>query len=224
MTDAHQNEFLPEPLPAEPFGLFCEWYATARQRRLQPNSNAMVLASVDAEGNPAARIVLCKNVVVDPGYLVFFTNYLSHKGRQLELHPSAAVVFHWDALHRQVRMSGPTLQSPVSESDEYFATRSLASRISAWASRQSEPLASRAQLEKQVDATLHRFEVAANATEASVPRPPHWGGYRLWPASIELWVEGPGRVHDRAVWTRTVKPHDEFTMKCGPWTATRLNP
>jgi len=224
MTPEQANEFLPEPLPAEPFVLFNDWYATAQQRRVQPNANAMVLATIDAQGHPAARVVLCKQIVTHPGYLVFFTNYLSHKGRQLDGHIHAAAVFHWDALHRQVRISGRTLKSPASESDEYFAMRPLASRIGAWASRQSEPLASRAQLEKQVDGMRHRFNVKADDSNGDVPRPPHWGGYRLWPESIELWVEGPGRVHDRAIWTRSVEPHDEFTMQCGAWTATRLNP
>ncbi|HYM36344.1 MAG TPA: pyridoxal 5'-phosphate synthase, partial [Steroidobacteraceae bacterium] len=156
--------------------------------------------------------------------LMFFTNYLSHKGRELEMHARAAVVFHWDGLHRQVRMSGPILKSPTKESDDYFAIRPLASRIGAWASQQSEPLASRAQLVAQVDATLKRFHLTPDADEGHVPRPPHWGGYRLWPELIELWVEGPGRVHDRAVWTRTVQSQDDFTMKCGTWSATRLNP
>jgi pyridoxamine 5'-phosphate oxidase len=224
MTEQHENEFLPEPLPAEPFALFDEWFALAHQRRLQPNANAMVLATVDMHGKPAARVVLCKQVIAQPGYLVFFTNYLSHKGQQLDRQHYAAVVFHWDGLHRQVRMTGPIVKSPQPESEEYFAMRPLSSQVGAWASKQSEPLASRAQLTAQIDAVLRRFNLAADATAGNVPRPPHWGGYRLWPDSVELWVEGPGRVHDRAVWTRTVQPRDEFTMNCGSWSATRLNP
>jgi pyridoxamine 5'-phosphate oxidase len=220
----HENEFLPEPLPADPFGLFNDWFTAARQRGLQPNPNAMVLATIDANDNPAARIVLCKYVVSQPGYLVFFTNYLSHKGRQLDRHPRAAVVFHWDGLQRQVRMTGPTLKSPPAESDAYFVSRPLPNRIGTWASRQSEPLASRARLAEQVDETMTRFAIEPNSTEGNVPRPPNWGGYRLWPETIELWVEGPGRIHDRAIWTRTVDSESEFTMSCGSWSSTRLNP
>ena len=220
----HSNEFLPEPLPSEPFSLFTNWFATARELALQPNTNAMVLATVDGVGNPAARIVLCKQVVATPGYLVFFTNYDSHKGQELTRVPHAAVVFHWDALHRQVRMSGPVLKSPQPESDEYFAKRPLDSRVGAWASHQSEPLASRAQLASQVDAVRRRFGISPHDVNAALPRPKHWGGYRLWPEAVELWVEGPGRIHDRAIWTRKLRPHDPFTLQAGPWSATRLNP
>jgi pyridoxamine 5'-phosphate oxidase len=221
---APDNEFLPEPLPREPFTLFKQWFDLAWQERLQPNANAMVLATVDGTGNPAARVVLCKHLIAQPGYLVFFTNFHSRKGEQLRIHPRAAAVFHWDALHRQVRVSGPVVKSPTNESDEYFALRPLASRIGAWASPQSEPLASRAQLTKQIDAVMRRFGIASDALEGSVPRPPHWGGYRLWPESVELWIEGPGRVHDRAQWTRKLQPRDATTFDCGDWSATRLNP
>jgi pyridoxamine 5'-phosphate oxidase len=224
MRATSNNEFLPEPLPAEPFTLFKEWFDLAWHRRLQPNANSMILATVDDQGGPAARVVLCKQLVPQPGYLAFFTNYHSHKGLQLRAHPRAAAVFHWDVMQRQVRVVGPIVKSPAQESDEYFALRPLASRIGAWASRQSEPLTSRAQLTRQVDETLQRFDLAADATQGVVPRPPHWGGYRLWPESVELWVEGPGRVHDRAVWTRKLQPQDATTFLCGEWSATRLNP
>jgi pyridoxamine 5'-phosphate oxidase len=182
-----------------------------------------VLATVDA-GIPNARVVLCKHLVADPGYLVFFTNYHSNKGRQLTAHPYATVVFHWDALHRQVRMKGRLLKSPSAESDAYFNMRPVGNRIGAWASQQSQPLSSRAQLTKQVAEIEQRFGVASTATQGTIPRPPHWGGFRLWPMSVELWIEGPGRVHDRAVWTRQLQPRDEFTFGCDAWTSTRLNP
>jgi pyridoxamine 5'-phosphate oxidase len=218
------NQFLPEPLPAGPFAIFSEWYATAHSDHVQPNPNAMVLATVDAQGAPAARVVLCKHLVADPGYVVFFTNYQSHKGQQLTTNPRAAVVFHWDALHRQVRMAGPVLKSPHSESDAYFNMRPVGNRLGAWASPQSAPLASRAKLAQQVAEVEQRFGVSSAATQGDVPRPPHWGGFRLWPETVELWIEGPGRVHDRAIWTRTLRERDEFTFACGAWLSTRLNP
>jgi pyridoxamine 5'-phosphate oxidase len=218
------NAFLPEPLSPEPFTLFTEWYDTAHRKRLQPNPNALVLATVDSKGEPHARVVLCKHLVSDPGYIVFFTNYHSHKGEHLTAHERAAAVFHWDALHRQVRMSGPAIKSPVEESDAYFNVRPLSNRIGAWASLQSKPLTSRAQLAQQVAEVEKRFGVSSQDKEGSIPRPPHWGGFRLWPDTVELWLEGPGRVHDRAVWTRKVERRDEFTFNCGVWTATRLNP
>jgi len=218
------NTFLPEPLPASPFALFTEWYETAHRQHLQPNPNAMVLATIDDQGGPDARVVLCKHLVTDPGYLVFFTNYRSQKGQQLTARPRACGVFHWDALHRQVRMTGPVLKSPDAESDAYFDMRPVGNRIGAWASQQSEPLASREQLAKQVAEVERRFGVNSNDVAGAIPRPSHWGGFRLWPDTVELWIEGPGRVHDRAVWTREVIAHNACAFNCGEWKSTRLNP
>jgi len=218
------NEFLPEPLPAEPMALFSAWFSHAAHVRSQPNPDAMVLATVDTAGRPAARVVLCKRLVADAGYVVFFTNYHSRKARELGEQPRGAGVLHWDALHRQARIEGPVVRSPATESDAYFAQRPLDSRIGAWASQQSEPLASRAQLAEQVRATSARFGVAQDATDAAIPRPPHWGGYRLWIDTIELWVEGPGRIHDRALWHRDLSRSDEYSFSGSHWRSTRLNP
>lgn len=223
-SDTSTQMLLPEPLPADPFSLFGAWLDEARTRRLQPNPDAMVLATVGADSAPSARVVLCKHFDANAGYVVFFTNYESRKGHELQLHGRAAAVFHWDALHRQVRIEGPIVKSPRTESEEYFATRPLVSRIGAWASRQSQPLASRATLAAQVEATRRRFNVDAAATAADIPCPPHWGGLRLWIDTLELWVEGPGRVHERAVWRRTLQPLDDFHFTAGDWDATRLNP
>jgi pyridoxamine 5'-phosphate oxidase len=162
---------------------------------------------------------------------VFFTNYLSRKGRQLEGNPRAAAVIHWDALHRQVRVEGPVVKAPAADSDAYFASRPWQSRLGAWASKQSEPLGSRKDLARAVADTAERFGVPDPAEPASeaqtdfvIPRPPHWGGYHLWADSVELWVEGEARVHDRARWTRELTPQDEGFFGTGPWTATRLQP
>jgi pyridoxamine 5'-phosphate oxidase len=217
------NDFLPEPLPESPLGLFTQWFAEARAQSVQPNPDAMVLATVGADATPSARVVLCKRI--DPsGYLVFFTNYRSRKACELSEHPRAAVVMHWDAMHRQVRIEGTVVRSPAAESDEYFASRALASRVGAWASRQSEPLESRAALAQEVARFERQFGVDPIAGSGQVPRPPHWGGFRLWIDRLELWVEGPGRIHDRAVWTRELRAQDGFTFTGGPWSATRLNP
>lgn len=215
---------LPEPLPADPMPLFAAWFREAVATRPQPNPDAMVLATVAADCAPAARVVLCKRVTQTPGYIVFFTNYDSRKGRELTARPRAAAVFHWDALHRQVRMEGAIVRSPAAESDEYFASRGLDSRLSAWASRQSEPLASRNALHEQMRAAAQRFGIQPGATTGVVPRPPHWGGFRLWIDRIELWMEGAHRVHDRAVWTRELRPAGMDSFEPGPWQATRLNP
>lgn len=218
------NDFLPEPLPANPMPLFASWFRQARERATQPNPNAMVLATSDTNNAPSARVVLCKLLAETDGYVVFFSNYQSRKGRELATHPRAAAVFHWDALHRQVRLEGPVVRSPFRESDDYFAGRALISRIGAWASPQSEPLASRAALAAQVQAAAARLGVSSSASEGHVPRPPHWGGHRLWIDTLELWVEGPGRIHDRAVWQRTLTPRDEHSFSGSGWSRTRLNP
>jgi pyridoxamine 5'-phosphate oxidase len=196
--------------------LFAQWFDGAREAKAQPNPDSMALATTGADGRPAVRIVLCKKLVPSPGYAVFFTNYRSRKGRELEAFPRAAAVFHWDAHGRQVRIEGPVVRSPEDESDEYFASRALDSRIGAWASDQSQPLDSRTTLLKRVAVEAARFG-------PQVPRPPHWGGYRLWPESVELWIEGPFRVHDRARWTRNLEPEGAGYAP-GPWSATRLYP
>jgi pyridoxamine 5'-phosphate oxidase len=219
-----ENEFLPQPLPATPLPMFAAWFREARSCGLQPNPDSMVLATVGADGTPSARVVLCKRIDEVAGYLVFFTNRNSRKGRELDGQKRAAAVIHWDAMQRQVRIEGPVVRSPDSESDQYFASRALVSRLSAWASQQSEPLASRAEFEERLQAEAARFGIAPDATTGTVPRPPHWGGYRLWIESTELWVEGPGRSHDRAVWTRTLTPKGPDDFVANEWRATRLNP
>ncbi len=212
-----RKAFLPSKLPADPMPLFEEWFLQAREQKAQPNPDSMVVATSTPDGQPSARVVLCKKLVKDPGYVVFFTNYLSRKGAEISTNPRVAAVLHWDALGRQVRLEGRLVLSPPEESDEYFASRALDSRIGAWASQQSQPLDSRATLLKNVAREAARFGT-------HVPRPPHWGGYRLWPEVLELWIEGPFRVHDRARWTRTLAPVGAERFDAGPWTATRLFP
>jgi pyridoxamine 5'-phosphate oxidase len=227
----HYSELLPDPLPSEPLVVLNQWMAQSWQQRLQPNPNARVLATTDPDGHPSARVVLCKEIVAQPGYLVFFTNYLSRKGRQLARNPRAAAVIHWDALHRQVRVEGPVVQAPAAASDAYFASRPWQSRVGAWASEQSAPIASREAMRKAVTSTAERFGVpdptqaaAEGSTEIQIPRPPHWGGYHLWADSVELWVEGEARIHDRARWTRELTPQADGFFSAGPWSATRLQP
>jgi len=207
---------LPSTLPDDPMPLFQEWFDGARKARAQPNPDSMSVATATPDGRPSVRVVLCKKLIVTPGYVVFFTNYDSRKASELDANPRAAAVLHWDAFGRQVRLEGRVVKSPAEESDEYFSSRALDSRIGAWASLQSKPLDSRKTLLKRVAAEAARFGT-------HVPRPPHWGGYRLWPEAVELWIDGPFRVHDRARWTRTLAAQgDGFAP--GPWAATRLFP
>src|SRR5215831_3312452 len=153
-----QTELLPEPLPPDPVPVLERWMAEAWARGQQQNPNAMILATSDGSGNVSARVVLCKDIVAPPGYLVFYTNYLSLKGRQLAQCPRAAAVIHWDVLQRQVRVEGPVVQAPPADSDAYFASRPWQSRLGAWASSQSEPVASREQLRQALLAMAERFD------------------------------------------------------------------
>jgi pyridoxamine 5'-phosphate oxidase len=225
------TELLPDPLPAEPLAVVVRWLADAWAARRQPNANAMVLATATPEGHPSARVVLCKDIVPQPGYVVFYTNYQSSKGRQLEDNPRAAAVMHWDALHRQVRIEGTVVAGTAAESDAYFASRSWDKRIGAWASAQSEPVPSRAELERSVAAAAQRFGAPIpgspgvdESLKIDVPRPPHWGGYHLWADAVELWVEGTARIHDRARWTRALRPVPGGAFAAGAWQVTRLQP
>jgi pyridoxamine 5'-phosphate oxidase len=221
------TELLSDPLPAEPLAIASDWLTQAWRERHQPNPNGMVLATTTAAGQPSARVVLCKEIVPRPGLIVFYTNYESRKGRELAANARAAVVMHWDHLHRQVRVEGRVVKAPAADSDAYFASRALESRVGAWASQQSQPIGSRARLLEAVAAAARSFGVAdrRDETNVSVPRPPHWGGFRLWAESVELWVEGEGRIHDRARWTRMLTPRGESgEFDTGPWTATRLQP
>jgi pyridoxamine 5'-phosphate oxidase len=226
-SDAFEIEqTLPEPLPSDPWGIFREWFERARRDRVQPNPHAMTLATIDPDGRPSARIVLCKGMDLSPaaGYIVFYTNYEGRKARALLANSRAALVMHWDTLDLQVRMEGLCVQSPAEESDAYFKTRPVESRIGAWASRQSRPIASREALLEQVAEVVARFGVTLDDPEkAVIPRPPFWGGFRFWADAVELWVGGPGRVHDRARWTRPLTER-EGGLTPGPWQATRLQP
>lgn len=216
--------------PAEPLTVLERWLSEARSAASQPNPNAMVLATCDAAGRPSARVVLCKGIATHPGYLSFYTNYASRKGRELAACRHAAVVFHWDALGRQVRVEGPVIKAPEADSDAYFASRPWQSRLGAWASEQSGPIESRAALERALAAAAERFGAPVPDTEGTepsfsgrIPRPAHWGGYRLWAESVELWVEGPARIHDRLAWSRDLESAgDSFTP--GPWRVARLQP
>jgi pyridoxamine 5'-phosphate oxidase len=226
---SERAETLPARLPADPMPVVAGWLAHAAAEGVQPNPDAMVLATADGAGRPSARVVLCKRCVPDPGYLVFFTNYGSRKGRELDARGDAAAVIHWDALARQIRVEGIAVRAPADESDRYFAARAVPSRVGAWASRQSQPLARRAELESATREAAARFGVRwpfegrLPEPDEPIPRPPFWGGYRLWARSVELWVEGAGRLHDRAAWTRRLEPAGQG-FRTGDWRATRLQP
>lgn len=228
---------LPDALPESPWAIFRAWFDEAHAKKVTPNPNAFTLACLDESDQLSARIVLCKKIIDEPasgqpgrgGAIVFYTNYESRKGRGLAKHPRAAAVFHWDTLEKQVRIEGPVVRSPAAESDAYFQTRGWENRLGAWASQQSRPVASREELLMQVAGAMEKLNLSVldimdKGDAMVIPRPPHWGGWRLWASRVELWLGGPGRVHDRAVWTRELRAASEFDFDAGPWSSTRLQP
>jgi pyridoxamine 5'-phosphate oxidase len=227
---AFSDEHLPDVLPAEPFGMLTQWLAMAGELRVQPNPNAMTLATVGADGSPSARVVLARRIDAGLGYVVFFTNYASEKGLQMAQNARVALCMHWDNLDRQARIEGVATRSPTAESDAYFNSRPVPSRIAAWASEQSRPIASRGALLEQNARAEARFGDAAGASASGgvqVPRPGHWGGFRVWASRVELWRGHSNRLHDRARWERTLTPAQVDGVagfEGSAWSATRLQP
>jgi len=193
-------------LDPNPFKQFARWYEAAEYAHPKlPNS--MTLATARRDGRPSARMVLLKGF--DEDGFVFFTNYESQKGRELEENPQAALVFYWANIDRQVRIEGSVSKTSREESVEYFQTRPAESRLSAWASKQSSPVKSRQVLEDEMKRLTTEYQ------NSEIPLPPYWGGYRLVPTVIEFWQNRPGRLHDRFRYTR---------QGDGQWLIERLAP
>jgi pyridoxamine 5'-phosphate oxidase len=190
----------------DPFAIARSWLAEAEKTEVN-DPNAIALSTVDASGMPNARMVLLKDI--EDGAFVFYTNYGSAKAQELDGAGKAAFVMHWKSLRRQVRVRGTITREDGPQADEYYASRSLKSRLGAWASRQSQPLKSRTSLMAEV--------AKVTAQHGTAPtRPPFWGGFRLVPSEIEFWADGAYRLHDRFVWRRA-NPSES-------WEITRLNP
>jgi len=190
----------------DPFGIARRWLAEAEAR--EPNDpGAMALATVDPQGMPNARMVLLKEIEADA--FLFYTNYDSPKAAEIDAAGKAAFVMHWKSLRRQIRVRAVTEREDGEKADAYFASRGLKSRLGAWASLQSRPLASRAALMAEVARVSARFGV-------SPPRPQFWGGFRLYPLEIEFWADGAHRLHDRFLWRR-----DKLSQS---WEISRLSP
>ncbi len=192
-------------LDPDPIRQFHRWFEAATLSEI-PEPNAMVLATASPAGRPSARIVLLRGY--DERGFVFFTNYESRKGRELDANPHAALVFHWHDLERQIRVEGPVVRSSAEESDAYFQSRPAGSRLGAWASHQSEVIADREILEARIRALELEY------ADRPIPRPEHWGGYRVVPTVIEFWQGRPSRLHDRLRYTRSE----------GGWLIERLSP
>jgi pyridoxamine 5'-phosphate oxidase len=190
---------------ADPFALFDEWFAEAKASE-PSDPEAMALATADLLREPSLRMVLLKGH--GPNGFVFYTNERSRKAREMAENSPVALLFHWKSLRRQVRIEGFRERVSDEEADAYFATRSRDSQLGAWASRQSEPLESREKFEREYDEVKRRFQ------GQDVPRPPHWGGYRVVPHTIEFWSDRPHRLHERRL----------FVLKDDGWTEGLLYP
>ena len=190
---------------ADPVRQFESWFADAVAAQL-PEPNAMTLATATRDGVPSARIVLLKGV--DAQGFVFYTDYRSRKGAELTENPLAALVFLWKEIERQVRISGSVSRVTVAESEAYYRSRPLGSRLGAWASHQSAVITSRDELEERLRSVTAQF------VDGDVPLPPHWGGFRVVPEEIEFWQGRPNRLHDRLRYERTQSG----------WTISRLSP
>lgn len=190
----------------DPFEIARRWLAEAEREEIN-DPNAIALATVDGDGLPNVRMVLLKEIEADA--FVFYTNYDSAKGRELAASGRAAFVMHWKSLRRQVRVRGDVTREEGPQADAYYASRSLPSRLGAWASHQSQPLSSRAALMAEVARVTARHGT-------NPPRPPFWGGFRIRPVEIEFWADGAARLHDRFRWTRA--------PGATGWTVERLNP
>jgi pyridoxamine 5'-phosphate oxidase len=192
----------------DPIAKFIELLARARKTAAIVEPNGMTLATTSADGRPSGRVVLLKGV--DERGVVFYTNTLSRKGREIAAQPFVSLSFWWPQLESQVRFEGRAVRVPDPEADAYFATRPRESQLGAWASQQSERLASREELEQRFADLARRYE------GKQVPRPPHWGGYRVAPLSVEFWWNRPGRLHERELYTRASPD--------APWSLSLLNP
>ena len=208
-----------------------EWFDEAIRQAVQRHPNAMTLATVDAESRPSARVVLIKDLSRTEGHATFYSHYESRKGVELDGNSHAAGVLHWDKLGRQIRFEGRVARCLDDENDAYFATRPAGSQLNAWVSKQSWPLENMDDLERRATRKAQDLGLAAEQVNGkfaqrttNIPRPPFWGGYRLWFTAVELWLEGKDRFHERLRYERTLTAMDASTFTAGSWNHQRLQP
>ena len=210
-----------------PLLLLQSWFNEAMELDLQPNPDTMAIATSNSQGLPNVRMVLCKEINTEEGYVVFYTNYNSVKSMEIKENPKCSALFHWDKLGYQIRIRGEILQSTDKENDAYFASRHLGSQVGAWASNQSNPVEDRQALDDQFRKILDRFNLTSESitrNEKKIPRPPHWGGYRLWIEEIEFWLNQKDRLHDRLHFRRALTISSEGIKTEKNWTIKRLQP
>ena len=206
------SKILSQSMTQNPLLLLQSWLNEAMELDLQPNPDTMAIATSNSQGLPNVRVVLCKEINTEEGYVVFYTNYNSVKSLEIKENPKCSALFHWDKLGYQIRIRGEILQSPDQENDTYFASRHLGSQVGAWASNQSNPVEDRDALDGQFKKILDRFNLTSESitrNEQKIPRPPNWGGYRLWIEEIEFWLNQKDRLHDRLHFRRALSISSE---------------
>ena len=204
-----------------------EWMDEVLQSKIQPNPNSMSISTIDANNRPNSRMVLCKEINEELGYLVYYTNYQSNKSKEIEVNNECSGLFHWDTFGYQVRVRGIIVKSPEVESDNYFATRDIGSQLSAWASHQSQIVEDRESLDDQFQQAMDKFNLKDSELESSdinIPRPEFWGGYRIWIREIELWLNQKDRFHDRLLFTRKLVATTSGIEASNHWVIKRLQP
>ena len=220
-------KMLSQSMTQNPLLLLQSWLNEAVELDLQPNPDTMAIATSNSQGLPNVRMVLCKEINTEEGYVVFYTNYNSVKSMEIKENPKCSALFHWDKLGYQIRIRGEILQSPDEENDAYFASRHLGSQVGAWASNQSDPVVDRQALDDQFRKILDRFNLTNESitrNEQKIPRPPHWGGYRLWIEEIEFWLNQKDRLHDRLHFRRVLTISSEGIETEKKWAVKRLQP
>ena len=221
------RKILSQSMTQNPLLLLQSWLNEAMELDLQPNPDTMAIATSNSQGLPNVRMVLCKEINTEEGYVVFYTNYNSVKSLEIKENPKCSALFHWDKLGYQIRIRGEILQSPDEENDTYFASRHLGSQVGAWASNQSDPVEDREALDGQFKKILDRFNLTSESitrNEKKIPRPPNWGGYRLWIEEIEFWLNQKDRLHDRLHFRRALTISSEGIETEKKWTVKRLQP
>ena len=221
------RKILSQSKTQNPLLLLHSWLNEAMELGLQPNPDAMAIATSNSQGSPNVRMVLCKEINTEEGYVVFYTNYNSVKSLEIKENPKCSALFHWDKLGYQIRIRGEILQSPDEENDTYFASRHLGSQVGAWASNQSNPVEDREALDDQFKKILDRFNLTSESitrNEQKIPRPPNWGGYRLCIEEIEFWLNQKDRLHDRLHLRRALTISSEGIETEKKWTVKRLQP
>ena len=221
------RKILSQSMTQNPLLLLQSWLKEAMELDLQPNPDTMAIATSNSQGLPNVRMVLCKEINIEEGYVVFYTNYNSVKSLEIKENPKCSALFHWDKLGYQIRIRGEILQSPDEENDTYFASRHLGSQVGAWASNQSNPVEDREALDDQFKKILDRFNLTSESitrNEQKIPRPPNWGGYRLWIEEIEFWLNQKDRLHDRLHFRRALTISSEGIETEKKWTVKRLQP